>query len=163
MPSKLTPASPRIQVAALPWRQNGPQLEILLITSRLSRHWLIPKGWPMKGKTDFEAAAQEAFEEAGIRGTMGGEPVGRYVYDKISLDGDSIRCVVDVYPLRVEQELAEWREAGTRTRSWVPLETASMLAYEEGLSDLLAALDHNLLTNSTALPRRKKAAGRRPP
>jgi len=66
MSPKITTLVPRTQLAALPWRRTGEQLEVLMITSRLSRHWLIPKGWPMKGKTDAEAAAREAYEEAGI-------------------------------------------------------------------------------------------------
>ncbi len=61
MPSKLIALDQRLQVAALPWRENGGELELMLITSRLSRHWLIPKGWPMKRKTPAAAAAQEAF------------------------------------------------------------------------------------------------------
>jgi 8-oxo-dGTP pyrophosphatase MutT (NUDIX family) len=112
----------------------------------------------MKGKTPSEAAAQEAFEEAGVRGTMALEPVGRYAYNKVSLDGSSTLCFVDVYPLRVDQELEEWKELGARTRSWAPLETASMLAYEEGLSDLLATLDHNILIGTVSVARRKKMA-----
>ncbi len=114
----------------------------------------------MKGKTPAEAAAREAFEEAGVRGKMGAEPVGRYLYDKVSLDGSAVPCMVDVYPLRVELELDGWREATTRTRSWAPLETASMLAYEEGLADLLAHLDPNLLIASAAPRRRQKVAAR---
>ncbi len=114
----------------------------------------------MKGKTDAQAAACEATEEAGVRGTINPEPIGRYAYDKLSLDGGSIPCVVDVYALRVEEESAKWREATTRTRSWIPLETASMLTYEEGLSDLLAALDRNILAGSLPALRRKKTAKR---
>jgi len=159
MKNKLSTLGPRHQIAALPWRQSGASVEVLLITSRLSRHWLIPKGWPMKGKSPSAAAAREALEEAGIKGAISQEPVGRYQYDKISLDGAVIPCVVDVYPLLVKQELDEWQEAATRTRSWMPIETASMLAYEGGLSDLLAQLDHNIL--ATGLPSRPKKAARR--
>ena len=99
----------------------------------------------MKGKTPAAAAAREALEESGIKGTIGHEPVGRYSYDKLLLEGGSIPCMVEVYPLCVEKELADWPEAATRTRSWMPLETASMVAYEDGLADLLASLDHNIL------------------
>jgi 8-oxo-dGTP pyrophosphatase MutT (NUDIX family) len=160
MPSKLSSLGPRLQVGALPWRQSVDGIEVLLVTSRLSRHWLIPKGWLMKGKTAAEAAAREALEEAGVRGTISGAPIARYSYDKLCLDRDAIPCVVDVYPLRVDKELNEWQESTTRTRSWMPLETASMLAYEEGLSALLASLDQDILTGAMPVPQRKKAAKR---
>ena len=114
----------------------------------------------MKGKTPAEAAAKEALEEAGVRGKISEEPVGRYAYDKLSLDGDSVPCLVEVYPLRVEQERSDWDEATARTRSWMPLETASMVAYEDGLADLLASLDHNLLIGTSSAIRRKKVSKR---
>ena len=158
--AKLTSLGPRLQVAALPWRPSGSDVEVLLVTSRLSRHWLIPKGWPMKGRTDCDAAAREALEEAGVLGTVSPTPIGRYGYDKVSLGNGSIPCLVDVYALRVETESAKWREATTRTRTWMPLETAAMLAYEQGLSDLLATLDRDRLVNSQPILRRKKAAKR---
>lgn len=157
---KLTTIGPRLQVAALPWRRIGADVEVLLVTSRLSRHWLIPKGWPMKGKTGAGAAAREALEEAGVRGTISPSPIGRYGYDKVSLEGSSIPCLVDVYALRVEEESPKWREAATRTRTWMPVETAAMLAYEEGLSDLLSNLDLSLLVSTRPATSHKKAAKR---
>ncbi len=160
MPSKLIALDQRLQVAALPWRENGGELELMLITSRLSRHWLIPKGWPMKRKTPAAAAAQEAFEEAGIQGAIGMEPLGRYSYDKLSLEASAVPCVVEVYPLHVEVELTEWPEAATRTRSWMTVGMASQLAYETGLSALLDGLDSQALLNTLAAPRRKKSSKR---
>ena len=69
------------QYAALPWRQTQG-FEILLITSRETRRWVIPKGWPMPGHSAAESAAQEAYEEAGVRGQMSAEPAGHYAYKK---------------------------------------------------------------------------------
>ena len=61
----------KLQTGALPWRRaKGDQLEILLVTGRLSGRWIVPKGWPMRGKTMAKAAAQEAYEEAGVRGKV---------------------------------------------------------------------------------------------
>ena len=69
------------QYAALPWR-NAQGFEILLITSRETRRWVIPKGWPMPGNSPAESAAQEAYEEAGIRGKIAVQAIGHYGYRK---------------------------------------------------------------------------------
>ncbi|MBL7405872.1 NUDIX domain-containing protein, partial [Escherichia coli] len=74
---------PRRQVGALPFRHGRDgKTKILLVTSRESRRWVIPKGWPMKGRKPFEAAAREAYEEAGLRGAVGKRPIGLYLYQK---------------------------------------------------------------------------------
>src|ERR1700761_2252507 len=71
------------QYAALPWRhRHGEELEILLATSRETRRWVIPKGWPMKNRKPHAAAAQEAFEEAGVSGRVMKRSIGRYNYVK---------------------------------------------------------------------------------
>lgn len=75
-----------IQCGALCWRENGADVEILLVTSRDTGRWVIPKGWPMIGKTLAEAAAQEAWEEAGIKGVVHLVPLGSYRYIKPQLD-----------------------------------------------------------------------------
>ena len=86
------------QVAALAYRKHGKGVDVLLITSRETKRWVIPKGWPMKGKKDWDAAATEAFEEAGIEGTIGHKSIGTYHYVKRKLSGD-LDCKVIVYPL----------------------------------------------------------------
>jgi len=159
MPSKIAFLEPRAQVAALPWRQGDNEPEILLITSRQSGRWLLPKGWPMKGKTPCGAAAQEALEEAGIKGSICEAPVGSYFYDKLEPDGRSTPCSVEVYPLRVERELEDWPEAAVRTRSWVSVSRAATLVHEDGLSDFLRQLDPAVLAES--VERRKKRAKRK--
>ena len=74
---------PRRQVGALPFRRlSDGGFKILLITSRESRRWVIPKGWPMKGRKPYEAAAREAYEEAGLLGEIGKRPLGFYLYEK---------------------------------------------------------------------------------
>ncbi len=73
----------RVQYAALPYRITKPGvLEFMLITSRGTGRWIIPKGWPMKGRKPPKAAAREAFEEAGLRGEIGGKAVGSFTYEK---------------------------------------------------------------------------------
>ena len=145
---------PKAQFAALPWRMIDESVEVLMITSRISRHWLIPKGWPMPGKSDAAAAAQEAFEEAGIRGGVSSHAIGAYSYDKLRPGAGPVPCVVNVYSLRVETELSDWKEASTRERRWMKLGEAASLAFEPGLADLLASIDVRALVADP--PRRRK-------
>lgn len=138
----------RTQLAALPWREVDGQLEVLMITSRSSRHWLIPKGWPMRGKTNAQAAAREAYEEAGVKGTTSREPIGQYHYKKLLADGSAVPCFVDVYTLRVEAELASWPEADARERLWMTPEDAREAVYEPGLAELLATISDRVIVGS---------------
>lgn len=94
----------RRQVAALPWRGEGETLRILLVSSRETRRWVIPKGWPMKDKTDFAAAAQEAYEEAGLDGVISERPIGEYEYLKKLKSGAARLVKVDVFPMQVTGE-----------------------------------------------------------
>src|ERR1700761_4167940 len=87
-----------VQFAALPWRRQGDGLfKVLLITSRETRRWVIPKGWPMAGHTPCEAAAQEAYEEAGLVGEPGQDSIGAYTYDKRLRDGTARPVTVQVF------------------------------------------------------------------
>ena len=97
---------PRRQVGALPFRREGDgSYTVLLVTSRESRRWVIPKGWPMKGRKPYEAAAREAYEEAGVIGHVGKRPLGFYLYDKSLKNRDSVLCQVKVFPLEVRKQL----------------------------------------------------------
>ena len=108
------------QVAALPFRIKDGKVEVLLVTSRETKRWLIPKGWPMKGKKPHKAAAQEA-EEAGVKGEIKQKPLGYYDYWKRRATHFDL-CRVDVYPLEVSKQLRSWRRrasgmpAGSRSR-----------------------------------------------
>jgi 8-oxo-dGTP pyrophosphatase MutT (NUDIX family) len=143
--------TPLPQMAALPWRlgRDGG-IEVLMVTSRVSGHWLIPKGWPMPGKTDPEAARIEALEEAGITGKISPIALGSYRYDKLRKDGTSIECTVTVYPLAVNEERKNWRERASRQRRWFPLEEAAAKAYEPGLRALLGMLDPAMVLSATS-------------
>lgn len=128
----------RRQVAALPWRGEGEALRVLLVSSRETRRWVIPKGWPMKGKTDFVAAAQEAYEEAGLDGVIAQKPAGDYEYLKRLKSGAAKLVKVDVYPLQVTGEHATWPEKGQRTLRWMTPVEAALAVQEPDLRDLIA-------------------------
>ncbi|HEY9219608.1 MAG TPA: NUDIX hydrolase [Phenylobacterium sp.] len=132
------PASPRRQYAALPWRKaEGGGIEVLLITSRETRRWVVPKGWPIAGLEPGPSAAQEAMEEAGIVGEVWGEPVGEFGYDKRLKDGRLQPVQVEVFPLLVEKELADWPEKGQREKRWFPAAKAAELVHEPQLAALI--------------------------
>ena len=124
------------QVAALPVRLGSAGLELMLITSRETGRWLVPKGWPMKGIKDFKAAAREALEEAGVRGRIAKHPLGAYTYQK-RLPSGTLPCRVMVYRLDVETELDVWREQGQRIRHWFSPSEAASLVSEPGLSAII--------------------------
>lgn len=132
-------ATRRRQVAALPWRADSVAgLRILLVSSRETRRWVIPKGWPMKGKLDHQAAVQEAYEEAGLDGRIVEKPIGEYPYLKRLKSGAARPVTVDVYALEVTGEHATWPEKGQRTLQWMsPLE-AALAVQEPELRDLIA-------------------------
>jgi 8-oxo-dGTP pyrophosphatase MutT (NUDIX family) len=125
-----------IQYAALPWRNRGDGIEIMLLTSRETRRWVIPKGWPMEQLAPAECALQEAFEEGGIRGTIG-DLIGEYRYDKSLKDGSVRHLTVQVFPLEVTSELILWPEAKERDRRWFPAASAADAVAEPELSDLI--------------------------
>lgn len=130
--------TPRAQIAALPFRLDAEgRPEILLVTSRETKRWIIPKGWPMRGRKDHRAAEQEAFEEAGLKGRIGKKAIGHYSYDKNLGDGSALPCAVTVYPLRVRQERKRWPERKQRERRWYGAEEAATLVQECDLQDLL--------------------------
>ncbi|PVM92977.1 NUDIX hydrolase [Caulobacter endophyticus] len=128
----------RRQVAALPWRAQGAGLEILLVSSRETRRWVIPKGWPMKDRLDHQAAAQEAYEEAGLDGVIVETPFGDYEYLKRLKSGAGRLVKVDVYPMKVTGEHATWPEKGQRTLRWVTPVEAALAVQEPELRALIA-------------------------
>jgi 8-oxo-dGTP pyrophosphatase MutT (NUDIX family) len=129
---------PREQYAALPWRRGETgELEVLLITSRESRRWVIPKGWPIKGLTSPKSAAREAFEEAGVKGDVGKKKLGAYHYDKRLRSGRVQHVRVTVYPLEVKIEAEAWPEQGQRDKRWSPVADAAPLVDEPELRILI--------------------------
>jgi 8-oxo-dGTP pyrophosphatase MutT (NUDIX family) len=126
------------QFAALPWRRKATGgIEVLLITSRETRRWVLPKGWPMKDRTPAEAAAQEAFEEAGVTGDARAEPLGDYGYGKRLRDGSVQDVRVSVFALEVFVEQMAWPEMDQREKMWTSPDVAAMLVDELELKDLI--------------------------
>jgi 8-oxo-dGTP pyrophosphatase MutT (NUDIX family) len=127
------------QYAALPYRMSKAGLEVLLVTTLDSRRWIIPKGWPMKGRTPAVAAAREAFEEAGVRGAVDPAPIGSFTYDKVDRRGSTQTIDVVVFPLRVTREHRDWPERSKRKTKWMPCKEAADLVEERSLRTLLQA------------------------
>jgi 8-oxo-dGTP pyrophosphatase MutT (NUDIX family) len=127
------------QVAALPVRRVKGSAEVLLVTSRDTGRWIIPKGWRMKGRTGQASAAQEAREEAGVKGKIKRKAIGHFSY--VKREKTSVRVIdVTVFLLSVRKEYKRWREAGQRKRAWFAPETAAGHVQEPELSSLIAAL-----------------------
>jgi 8-oxo-dGTP pyrophosphatase MutT (NUDIX family) len=137
---KIKPAL-RIQYAALPHRFTPTAaFEILLVTTRRSKRWIIPKGWPIKGLRPAKSAAREAFEEAGVRGKIGAKSIGLFKYNKL-LDeqGIEVSCEVKVFPLLVKRQSDSWPELEQRLVQWVDSAKAVSLIEERQLKKLVAA------------------------
>jgi 8-oxo-dGTP pyrophosphatase MutT (NUDIX family) len=139
------------QYAALPWRQ-APSLEMLLITSRETRRWVIPKGWPIPGKSAAESAAQEAYEEAGIRGEMSARAIGHYGYRKRLQGGAKKRFRVDVFAMEVTEVLDLWPEAHERARHWLSPAEAAIRVDEPELAVLIRTFAGDQLGQALPAP-----------
>lgn len=114
--------------------------KVLLVTSRGTGRWIVPKGWPMPGRSLADAAMQEAWEEAGVRGRVAQAPFGTYSYDKQQEHGFAIPIEVRVFALEVEALEDDYPELGQRQRRWYRPERAAELVAETGLKRLLREL-----------------------
>ena len=131
----------RFQAAALAYRATADgEPEILLVTSRETRRWILPKGWIENDVKPYETAAMEAWEEAGVRGRVKKKPIGSYTYEKRLNNGDHALCQVTVFALKVTTQLDEWPEKNERERRWVSLDQGANLISEGGLVKLLLGL-----------------------
>jgi 8-oxo-dGTP pyrophosphatase MutT (NUDIX family) len=127
-----------LQFGALPWRigERGTR-EVMLLTSRETHRWVIPKGWPMQGRKPAEVASQEAYEEAGLIGhIVNKRPIGSFHYEK-RLAYRAILCEVRVFLLRVERQLDEWPERPERETRWFDADEAANLVEEGGLAEII--------------------------
>ena len=122
----------------MPYRTGSTgSVSVLLVTSRETKRWVVPKGNQAAPHSPHLAAAIEAEEEAGVRGVVCPFPLGSYRYRKRRKTGASLMFDVDVYPLSVSEELATWKEAGERTRRWFSLQEAAGAVEEPDLADLI--------------------------
>ncbi len=129
----------RVQVAALPWRLTERGVEVMLITSRGTGRWVLPKGWPERAEELCQAAAREAAEEAGLSGSIARTEIGRFYYDKQLETGDEWPCEVRVFPLEVDRVADKWPERKQRRRDWFTPAEAARRVNEPDLGELIAS------------------------
>lgn len=129
------------QAGAIPYRHGRAGLEVLLITSRDTGRWVIPKGGVDKGFTPGKAAEREAYEEAGVVGIVHLAPIGFFTYAKRRQSGEEIPTTVEVYALEVARQLKKWPERGERRQEWMPVARAVSLVDEPGMKMLLSRLE----------------------
>lgn len=148
---------PKQQYAALCYRTKKKQgeIEVLLLTSRDTGRWVIPKGWPMPTKKAHAVAEREAYEEAGVKGKVEKEPLGHYHYNKALRTGLKIPVRVQVHALEVQEMLKNFPEKGSRRLEWVSPQEAAKRVNEPELKALFTVFD----TRASAPELKKAAAG----
>jgi 8-oxo-dGTP pyrophosphatase MutT (NUDIX family) len=134
-------AARRVQYGALPYRLSaGSRPLFMLVTSRETRRWIIPKGWPKKGKSPHHSAAREAFEEAGVVGAVARRSVGSFSYEKRLRNGGAVVCKVRVFPLEVRRQNKQWPEKRERVVKWLSASQAAEKIKEPKLSAIILRL-----------------------
>lgn len=129
-----------VQYGALPVAVSNGELRVMLITSRETRRWIIPKGWPQKNRAPNVVAAREAFEEAGLEGRVAEQPLATFKYEKRLKSGKTVTCAVETYLFQVDRELDDWPEKRERERRWMSPEEAASLVSDAGLGEVLRDL-----------------------
>jgi 8-oxo-dGTP pyrophosphatase MutT (NUDIX family) len=112
----------------------------MLVTSRETRRWIIPKGWPHKGKTPHRSAAREAFEEAGVTGAVSTRSIGSFSYEKRLKRGALVECEVLVFALRVQGQNNKWPERKEREVKWLSASAAAKTVREPQLGEIIRRL-----------------------
>lgn len=131
----------RTQFGALCWRMVGDKVQVLLVTSRRRKRWIVPKGWPVDGETPAQAAETEAYEEAGVTGKVYPSCLGIFSYDKDLGEGEELPCVVALFPIKVKKVLSNWPEKNERRRKWMTLKKAAKRVDDPELGAILAGFD----------------------
>jgi 8-oxo-dGTP pyrophosphatase MutT (NUDIX family) len=135
------------QVAALVYRIKKQTPEILLITSRGTGRWVLPKGWPQVGKTFAQSAEAEAYEEAGVRGEVSPLSMGTYTYEKSDMcEGAIGDFLVDVFPMKFLHQEKKWPERGERRLEWCSLEESASRIEEPDLKTLITDFNPELVS-----------------
>lgn len=130
-----------VQYGAVPYRLIEGQAVFLMITSRRSANWVFPKGSPMKGLTPVQTVAEEAYEEAGIRGEIADTPIGSYLHPR---NGNTGVVRVELYPMRVTDQLDTWPEEAQRFRHWALLPQVKRLMASRQAARIAAELNRVL-------------------
>lgn len=159
-----TPSGEAVQAqyGAICWRQIGARVEVLLITSRDTGRWVIPKGWPIEGLSPEASAAREAFEEAGVEGLIADNCVGVYSYEKgLGKPEDpraTVPCMVTVFPLQVKELVDKFPEIRERRRKWFTPKKAARRVAEPELQALLDGFEPQITPlNASAARKGSKA------
>lgn len=128
------------QYAALPWRFSGGAREVCLISSRETGRWVIPKGWPIKGLPPAQAAAREAYEEAGLGGVVSRKPIGEFGYGKRLENGKVQPTLVEVFAMEQMVQHTDWPEKGQRKVQWFSVPEAANAVEEPELKAIIRKL-----------------------
>ena len=131
----------RVQFAAICYRRIKSGCEVLLLTSRDSGRWIVPKGWPIDGMSPPQTAEQEAWEEGGVKGKLRDRCVGIFRYDKALETGVDLPVSVAVYPIEVRKLADTFPEVGQRKRKWFAPKKAAARVNEPALKDILRKFD----------------------
>lgn len=132
-------ADVRSQFGALCYRQVASGAEVLLITSRGSGRWIVPKGWPVRGHTPAGSALVEAYEEAGVRGTV--HPLCLGIFTDLKPDPRTVA----LFPVKVKRLLSKYPEMGERKRKWAGLERAAQMVDIAELAEIIRRFDPAVL------------------
>jgi len=125
------------QCAALPFRSSDSGTEVMLVTSRRTRRWIIPKGSPIAPELPHASAGREAFEEAGLVGTVGRNSIGTYFYQQRLRGGPAVTYEVLVFPLEVVRQENDWLEREERELRWFSPDDAANAVQEPALREII--------------------------
>ena len=142
----------RVQYGVLPYQFTETDLlEVLLVTTRRTRRWVVPKGWPIKGLKPPQSAAREAYEEAGIRGTVGAKAIGIFSYNKVlDISGGIVPCEVRVFAMIVKRQLDTWPEAHEREARWFEPAKALSAIKDKGLRELIESFVRRMIARKSS-------------
>lgn len=135
----------RSQFGALCYRTKAGKLQFLLITSRRTKRWIIPKGWPENAMTPADVAAVEAYEEAGVKGKTHNQCLGVYSHEKYVSANVSYPVITMVYPLKVTKKLNKYPERADRRRKWFSAKKAAKRVCEPELAKIIKSFDPKTL------------------
>ncbi len=135
----------RTQFAALCYKVVDGETRVLLVTSRRSGRWIVPKGWPVHQMRPAAAAMKEAYEEAGVEGKVIDFCLGLYSYQKTLEEDEDLPCIAAIFPVKVKKLLKKYPEVGQRKRRWFSLAKAAQKVDEPELSRIIKTFDPQLL------------------
>ena len=137
-PDSIPDGDLKTQYGALCYRVRKGKVQVLMITSRRTKRWIVPKGWPIDKVSASDTAATEAWEEAGVVGAVGGDSIGFYTYVKEGENGAAdVSCATLVYPLRVKSLKNKFPERRERRRKWMSRKKAAAAVWEPELAALI--------------------------